>query len=92
VKSLLIILKKICLQKPCGIDNFVEPTIKTKGILKGDILLLCSDGLSNMLRDEMIFKIVSENIHDIKQVCNTLINKANEAGGLDNSTVIIAKN
>lgn len=84
--------QKNMLTKALGIDNFIEPTIKTKGIQKGDILLLCSDGLTNMVRDDKIFKIISENIHDIKSVCNILITEANNAGGLDNSTAIVVKN
>ena len=45
-----------------------------------------------MIKDSSIFKIISENIHDLKATCNILVTEANNAGGLDNSTVIIIKN
>jgi len=84
--------KKNVLIKAIGAGEFVEPDVKTKGLLKDDILLLCTDGVTNMLKDEEIFKIVCENIHDLQKVCDIIIDKANEAGGYDNSTIVIIKN
>lgn len=50
-------------------------------------LLLCSDGLTNMLSDEQIKEIVSDNEAQI--ACKELINLANKAGGIDNITVAV---
>ena len=58
-------------------------------IKKDDILLICSDGLTNMIRENQILEIIKEN-EELAE--NNLIEKANEAGGLDNITVIIINN
>lgn len=78
--------KKNMLIKALGCSTFVEPDVMVKGFLKDDILLMCSDGLTNMLRDEEIVKIINENP---EEACNKLIDKANENGGLDNITAVI---
>lgn len=55
----------------------------------GDILLLCTDGLSGLCRDEEIIKILSEN-EDLQICKNTLISAALSNGGHDNVTVAMA--
>ncbi|MCR4658637.1 MAG: Stp1/IreP family PP2C-type Ser/Thr phosphatase [Lachnospiraceae bacterium] len=55
---------------------------------EGDILLLCSDGLTNMVEEEEILKIVSES-EDLKGCADRLIKMANHNGGKDNVTVIL---
>ena len=50
---------------------------------------MCSDGLTNMIKEDEIYNIIKE---DEKEACNRLINKANENGGLDNISVIIISN
>lgn len=81
--------KKNMLTKALGCTSFVEPDISVKGFLKDDILVLTSDGLTNMVTDEEIYKIVTDHI---EIATDKLIKKANEAGGLDNITVIIVLN
>lgn len=81
--------KKNMLMKALGCTPFVEPDITIKGFLKDDIIVICSDGLTNMVSDEEIYNTVTENINDSS---NTLINRANELGGYDNITVIIIHN
>lgn len=78
--------KKNMLIKALGCSAFVEPDVTVKGFLKDDILLMCSDGLTNMLRDEEIVKIINDNPID---ACNRLIDAANNNGGLDNITAVI---
>ena len=56
----------------------------------GDILLLCSDGLSNMVEDEQIFRIVRREA-DLHSAGQRLIEAANKAGGTDNISVVLAK-
>ena len=58
---------------------------------KNDVLLMCSDGLTNMIReDEILDTILSkEALEDTTEI---LVNKANEAGGLDNISVIVIDN
>ncbi len=57
----------------------------------GDIVLMCSDGLTNMLNDETIEQIIRENADNPKIAAETLVRLANENGGKDNIAVIIAK-
>jgi len=81
--------KKNMLTKALGCTSFVEPDVTVKGFLKDDILVLTSDGLTNMVKDQEIYEIIKFNI-DI--ATDKLIDKANENGGLDNITVIIVLN
>jgi len=81
--------KKNMITKALGCTSFVEPDVTVKGFLKDDILVLTSDGLTNMLKDQEIFDIIKFNI-DI--ATDKLVDKANENGGLDNITVIIVLN
>ncbi len=57
---------------------------------RGDTLLLCSDGLSGKLRSEDIQNIVASN-EDLSKACDELIAEANNRGGEDNITVILAR-
>ena len=57
----------------------------------GDIILLCSDGLSNMLGDAEILEIVKDCNDDIEAAGKRLIDKANENGGKDNIAIVIVK-
>ena len=55
----------------------------------GDVLLLCSDGLHGLVRDEEMARVINE--QEPQQACQTLVEMANAAGGTDNSTVIVAR-
>ena len=57
----------------------------------GDIILLCSDGLNTMLDDEVIAATVADRAEDLDAAARALIEKANEAGGEDNVTVVLIK-
>lgn len=81
--------KKNMLMKALGCNAFVEPDVMVKGFLKDDILVMCSDGLSNLVNQEEIYNIAKE---DIEQAPKELVNLANERGGYDNITVIVIKN
>lgn len=81
--------KKNMLMKALGCTSFVEPIVTVKGFLKDDIIVITSDGLTNMVSDEEIYKIIKE---DINSASDRLIEMANDAGGLDNITIIIVSN
>ncbi|MBI4702997.1 MAG: serine/threonine-protein phosphatase [Deltaproteobacteria bacterium] len=55
----------------------------------GDKYLLCSDGLSGMVSDEQILEIAGADT-PIESICARLVERANEAGGTDNTTVVLA--
>jgi serine/threonine protein phosphatase PrpC len=73
-----------------AIDGITEsiPVITSTEILENDKILLCSDGLTNVLTDEEILEIV--NHFDYVGAVSALIEKALENGGPDNITVIVA--
>lgn len=81
--------KKNMLMKALGCNSLVEPDVICKGFLKDDILLMCSDGLTNMLRDNEIYNLLLNNPNNPE---DALINNANDLGGYDNITVIIIDN
>lgn len=57
----------------------------------GDRILMCSDGLSNMIDDDELFQIVSNKEKKLKDVCHMLIDKANGYGGKDNIAVVLVE-
>lgn len=81
--------KKNMLMKALGCNSLVEPDVICKGFLKDDILLMCSDGLTNMLRDNEIYNLLLTNPEN---PVDALINNANNLGGYDNITAIIIDN
>ena len=81
--------QKNMLTRALGCSAFVEPDVMVKGFLKDDILVMCSDGLTNMVKTEIIYQEASKNI---EQAPKELVRIANENGGKDNVTVVIIKN
>ncbi len=84
--------QKNILLKVLGCEPDVEPDIMVKGFVKDDILLLCSDGLTNMLSKDEIYNMVSEGKSDLKDTCNNLISHSKDNGGYDNISVILVFN
>ncbi|HYY86560.1 MAG TPA: Stp1/IreP family PP2C-type Ser/Thr phosphatase [Nitrososphaeraceae archaeon] len=73
-----------------GTDNLVIPEIHQCEIETNDCVMLCSDGLTNMLREEEIKSILGGNSSMGPQdVCNLLVDSANNNGGEDNISVIV---
>jgi PPM family protein phosphatase len=56
----------------------------------GDMFLLCSDGLTGMVPEDQILRVVTEN-EQLETACQSLIDLANERGGLDNVTAILVR-
>ncbi len=78
--------KKNMLTKALGCTAFVEPDVMVKGFVKDDIILMCTDGLTNMIRDNKICEIIKENPEGATK---KLVEEANKNGGLDNITAVI---
>jgi len=72
-----------------GYRERVNPDIIELPMEPGDRLLLCSDGLNTMLTDQEILDIIRLNAN-LKNACRQLVDAANERGGRDNITVIMA--
>lgn len=81
--------KKNMLMKALGCEPVIEPDVMVKGFLKDDIILMCSDGLTNMVSEQNIYDIIK---NDFENAAKELINLANENGGYDNITIITIKN
>jgi len=79
--------KKNIITRAVGTYSTVETDFFEIELKPDDKVLLCSDGLSNMLTDVEIFDIVRA--HDINTAVNKLVDKANENGGKDNISVIL---
>jgi PPM family protein phosphatase len=68
----------------------VSPDLQELSFETGDVFLFCSDGLTTMLSDEEIRDAAAEE-SDPKKLCDTLVEMANEKGGVDNITVVAAR-
>ena len=80
--------KKNMLMKALGCTPFIEPDAMVKGFIKNDIILMCSDGLTNMVPEEEIYDIIKENPTDSTKL---LVQRANDLGGRDNITAVIIR-
>ena len=74
-----------------GQKGGVEADIFHETLQPGDYLLLCSDGLWEMVRSEPLMAQLVEYSNDPMQACQSLVNAANEAGGEDNIGVVVVK-
>ncbi|HEY8459009.1 MAG TPA: protein phosphatase 2C domain-containing protein [Blastocatellia bacterium] len=73
-----------------GAHGSVNVEVSRLTLCNMDTLVICSDGLSGKVHQDEIARIIHES-QDFKLACNRLINLANERGGEDNITVIIAQ-
>lgn len=73
-----------------GTAETVQVDLTSVELKRGDILMLCSDGLSGMVKDAEI-KSILLTTNDPKRACEELVERANAAGGHDNITVVVAR-
>ncbi len=91
-------LPKNVITRALGMQDNVVVDLTTDEAQDGDVYLLCSDGLSGMLPDETILQEVTRfqkrvgpqplNNKELEELCDRLVQKANEAGGEDNITAL----
>ena len=79
---------KNIITRAIGATASVEPDFFTLELAEGDMILMCSDGLTNMLEDEEIRMILS-GARDIVEKAHKLVQAANDNGGKDNISVIL---
>lgn len=82
--------KKKYITRAVGIEDSVKADYFEVDLMKNDYILLCSDGLTNMVDDDAIFAIISGH-GSLQYKAHTLIDAANENGGNDNIAVILIK-
>jgi serine/threonine protein phosphatase PrpC len=73
-----------------GIERNVELEMHEHSVRAGDLFLLCSDGLSEMVSDAQLFTLLLQNI-DLPEKATLLVATANENGGRDNISVVLAR-
>lgn len=77
--------------KALGIDPSVEPEVREYDTRPGDVYLLCSDGLCDMVEDEDIGMTLSALGGNLKLAAQQLVQMANDNGGKDNVSVILVR-
>jgi protein phosphatase len=81
-------LPKNVITRALGMQDQVVVDLQHDDPQLGDVYVLCSDGLSGMVTDEDIQRIVTSS-NDIREACRRLIQRANERGGEDNITAVL---
>lgn len=81
---------KNIITRAIGAKEKVEIDFFEYRLKKGDIILMCTDGLSNMIEDEEMFRIVKSS-RDIVEAVERLVERANDNGGNDNIGVVLAE-
>ncbi|MCY4380242.1 MAG: protein phosphatase 2C domain-containing protein [Proteobacteria bacterium] len=77
------------LTKGLGLTDDLEPDFFQKNIYPGEIYLLASDGLFDMVEDSYIKQVISQNIENLGRIPTQLISSANKNGGKDNISVVV---
>lgn len=83
-------LKNVILQA-LGAQNEIYPVSARLEPCQNDVFLLCSDGLSNKVGPAEMQQAVVDNLGELQNACAELVKMANENGGEDNITVVLAK-
>lgn len=79
---------KNIITRAVGAENEVKADFFSVKLEEGDLILMCTDGLTNMLEDEEI-RMILDGARDIVEKAEELVRKANENGGRDNISVIL---
>lgn len=82
--------KRNVITRAVGYENDLQVDTYEIDVLENDEILVCTDGLTNMLSEEEILEII-KNAEEPQIACDTLIENANNKGGEDNITVILGK-
>ncbi len=82
---------KNIITRALGAGSAVTPDYFEVELTEGDIALMCSDGLTNMMDDKDIMDIVQAYPDDLEMMAGTLVQKANENGGKDNISIVLVK-
>lgn len=79
---------KNIITRAIGAEDYIDIDFFHVSLSKGDIVLMCSDGLTNMLEDEEI-RMILNGQRDIVEKAEQLVKAANNNGGKDNITVVL---
>jgi protein phosphatase len=84
-------MNKNLVTRALGIDSVVMPDIQEDIVLKNDIYLLCSDGLTDLVEDKHICLTIKQFSDNLEEAAKQLITKANKNGGKDNISVMLCR-
>ena len=84
-------LNRNLVTRAIGIEESVEIDVLEDSVETGDIFLLCSDGITDMIGDDAIKTAIIDNSDDLQAIAEELIRLSNAAGGKDNSSAILAR-
>ncbi len=82
---------KNLITRALGVAPHVDVEVNDYQTEDGDIYLLCSDGLSDMLASEQMSAMLADNDTDLELLCSSLVQAANDNGGRDNISVMLVK-
>jgi len=71
-----------------GGNSEVKPEVHKHTVEPGDVLMLCTDGLTGMIPDDEIASMLAQDAPP-EQTCQALVDEANRRGGKDNITVVV---
>ena len=83
--------QKNIVTRALGTRDTVETDVQVIQVREGDIFLLCSDGLTDLVDNDEIEEIILNNVEDLEHATNTLIDLANARGGKDNITTVLCQ-
>lgn len=89
VEEAKLSVSKNLITRALGISPDVDVDVQQLELQDNDLYLLCSDGLSDLVNDEVIYESLLETCDDLQQASTALINLANLNGGTDNISVIL---
>jgi len=84
-------LNKNLVTRAIGIEENVCIDIQEDVTQINDIYLLCSDGLNDMIEDDLIHETIKRNTDNLEKAATELVEEANRHGGKDNISVILAR-
>ncbi|AIS09414.1 Stp1/IreP family PP2C-type Ser/Thr phosphatase [Lactobacillus helsingborgensis] len=84
--------QKNIITQSLGVSSTIDPEYRQVALGENDIILLCTDGLTNSLSDPQIQQILATKDLSLKERCQKLIDEANRVGGEDNITACLILN
>ena len=80
--------RKNLITRAIGLDHKVDVDTYVSDVFSGDLILLCTDGLNTMLKDREIEDVLASG-KSLQEICDSLVQAANDVGGFDNTTVML---
>ena len=84
-------LNKNLVTRAMGIESEVQPDVQEEVVKPGDVYLICSDGLTDLVDDEAIHRTLVDYGEVLEEAAERLVQQANDNGGKDNISVILAR-